>query len=200
MDSYNTYSDNEPFSFPSDMSEQIETTDTIEDEENKTRASKKDRSGNKYSEADFMALTRSQQLELAQTWWMDSKNFDNGGMFQFSYTHFSNLCQKLGFKKGVIDIGEGELASGSDAELPADADNIIFIDRGKRVNTVEKKITLSSSTNDKLEKLLGDKLSNIDKSKAIDAILANALDDMLAKKQAGTFGIAYRPMEVERLI
>jgi hypothetical protein len=200
MDISNKYLDNKPFSLPSYTSKPVCIKDNAEGEESKSRTVKRDRSGNKYSEADFMALPRSQQLELAQTWWMDSKGFDDGKMFQFSYTHFSNLCQKLGFKKGVIDTGVRAFDSRSDANIPADADNIIFIDRGKRVNTVEKKITLSGRTNDKLESLLGNKLSNIEKSKAIDVILENALDDMLSKKQAGTFGIAYRPTELERLV
>jgi hypothetical protein len=56
-----------------------------------------------YSEENFKQLSRAEQLELANIHWMDSKGYDDSHMFQFSYTHFSNLCKKLGFEKGVID-------------------------------------------------------------------------------------------------
>jgi hypothetical protein len=143
-------------------------------------------------------MSREQQFEFAQKWWMSSIGFDEGAMFQFSYNHFSDICRKLGFEKGVVDT-HAKVISLDSGEKPQEED-IIYIERGKRENTVEKKITLSGETIEKIELLLGGKLSNVDKSKAIEAILAAKTDELLAKKEEGKFGLAYRPTELKRLV
>ena len=162
------------------------------------RAGKKDRSANRYSEEEFLSLPRSQQLELANIWWMNSKEFDEGGMFQFSYTHFSNLCQRLGFKKGVIDTGQCSKSGTSEA---IKKEHVLWIERGRRTDTIEKKITLSGETYEKYDKLIGSQdLTNIEKSKIFEAIINIALDECLKKKERGEFKVGYRATKAERLL
>lgn len=180
------------------MSEELNVTDTDmeqETEDSKKRSQKVDRSSNKYSEEDFRALSRDEQLRLANIHWMDSKGYDESKMFQFSYTHFSNICKELGFVKGVIDTREGEAP---DPEVALSS--IVYIEHGKREETEVKKLTLDKGTISKIDQLLGDKLSNVEKSKVIDAILSQALDKKLADKRVGQFGVAYRPLAEERLL
>lgn len=150
-----------------------------------------DRSKNKYSEVDFRTLPRKEQLELAQTWWMDSKGFDNGGMFQFSYTHFSNICKDLGFEKGVLDTKK-------DTDFPKKG-SCIFIDHGRREETEVKKLTLSKSTVCKMDQLL-EGLSNIEKSKVLDVLLEKLLDEKLQDKAMGMFSVFYRPQKEQQIL
>ena len=188
MDFSNTY-----------MSEELNVTDTDmeqETEDSKKRASKIDRSSAKYSEDDFMKLPRAEQLGLAEKYWNGPVADFDDGTFQFSYTHFANLCQKLGFRKGIVDtMPEGEFP---DPEVAPSS--IVYIEHGKREETEVKKLTLDKCTIEKIDKLLGDKLSNVEKSKVIDAILSQALDKKLADKRVGQFGVAYRPLAEERLL
>ena len=163
-----------------------------------TRSSKKDRSANRYTEEEFLTLPRSQQLELANIWWMDSKGFDEGGMFQFSYTHFAEICKKLGFKKGVIDTGQYAKSGTSKAVKQED---ILWIERGRRVDTVEKKMTLTVDTFKKYDELIGSQnLTNIEKSKIFEAIINAALDECLKKKERGDFIVGYRATKAEQLL
>ena len=170
--------------------EQIENLDQDADE-SKKRTARIDRSNAKYSAEDFMALPRAEQLELAEKYWNGKvENYDDG-TFQFSYSHLAKLCQELGFRKGIVDtMPEG-------ATVPS---SIIYIEHGRRTETEVKKLTLSKSTIDKIDELLGDKLSNVEKSKVIDEILSQALEQKLADKRVGQFGVAYRPLEEERII
>lgn len=78
--------------------------------------------------------------------------------------------------------------------------SIIYIEHGKRQETEVKKITFAKDTIDKIDQLLGDQLSNVERSKVIDVIRSRALDDRLAAKRAGQFGVAYRPVAEERLL
>lgn len=151
-----------------------------------------DRSHHRYSEEDFRALPREEQLELAQRHWMDSKGFDESGMFQFSYSHFSNVCKNLGFEKGVVDTK-------NDVDALLKKDFCIFIDHGRREETEVKKITLSRSTIEKIDQLL-EGLSNIEKSKVMDAILEKVLDEKLQDKEAGRFSVFYRPQKEQRIL
>lgn len=170
--------------------EQIENLDQDADE-SKKRTARVDRSNAKYSAEDFMALPRAEQLALAEKYWNGKvENYDDG-TFQFSYSHLAKLCQDLGFRKGIVDtMPEGAV----------DPSSIIYIEHGRRVETEVKKLTLSKSTIDKIDELLGDKLSNVEKSKVIDEILSQALEQRLADKRVGQFGVAYRPLEEERII
>ena len=163
-----------------------------------TRSSKKDRSSNRYSEEEFLALPRSQQLELANIWWMNSKEFDDSQLFQFSYTHFAEICKKLGFKKGVIDTGQYDKSGTSEA---IKKEHVLWIERGRRTDTIEKKITLSGDTFKKYDELIGSKnLTNIEKSKIFEAIINIALDECLKKKERGEFMVGYRATKAERLL
>ena len=163
--------------------------------DSKRRATKKDRSNAKYSEADFMGFPRAEQLALAEKYWNGPVDEFDDGTFQFSYTHFANLCQKLGFRKGIVDTMPEDVAL--DNIAPS---SIIYIDHGRRELTEVKKLTFSKSTIDKMEQLLGDKLSNVEKSKVIDEIFSQVLDQKLKDKKAGQFGVAYRPHDEERLM
>lgn len=186
------------------MSEEINITDTnmVEannasdlDAEGKKRATKIDRSNAKYSEDDFMKMSRAEQLVLAEKYWNGPVADFDDGTFQFSYTHFANLCQKLGFRKGIVDTMPDGVAS--DQVAPS---SIIYIEHGKREETEVKKLTLAKSTIEKIDQLLGDKLSNVERSKVVDEILSQALEQKLNDKRVGQFGVAYRPLAEERLL
>ncbi len=51
-----------------------------------------------------------------------------------------------------------------------------------------------------LDQLLGKELSNIERSKVIDIILANALKELLVDKAEGRFQLCYRPIAAQRLL
>ncbi|MCI5857083.1 MAG: hypothetical protein MR016_06925, partial [Agathobacter sp.] len=145
---------------------------TIRDEENdKKQRNRIDRSTHKYSEEAFLRLPRAEQLALAEKYWNGPvDHYDDERMFQFSYSHLAELCKRIGFRKGVV-VDRAD-------EVPQE-ENIIYIDHGKRSETVEKKITLSQETEKMLDELLGNKLSNIERSKVIDAIFRQALVPLL---------------------
>lgn len=151
----------------------------------------------KYSQDDFRNLSEAEQVTLLNKYLIDvpSEKFEDG-TFKFSRTTLAKLAEELGYKRSYIRTD----SSLSNASFEKPLDNIIYIDRGRREQSIEKKITLSRSTNDKLNQLLGNTLSNIEKSKAIDAILEKAIDDLLLKKQDGSFGISYRRTEAKRLL
>lgn len=154
----------------------------------KKKSSRIDRSNAKYSEEDFLKLPRKKQLQLAETYLLNMKSEDfDDGTFQFSRSHFASICERIGFKKGFID------ANGSQEEK-------LYIDHRKRKETIIKKITLSKKTVEKIDKLLGDNLSKVEKSKIIDLLLEQIIDEKLALKEAGKFKVAYRPTDEERLI
>ncbi len=157
-----------------------------EETEKKKRSPNKDRSAGKYSEQDFLNLPREKQLQLANKYLLGrSDNFDDG-TFQFSYSHFSDLCFSLGFKKAIVD---------------ADVDNeeiIVYIDHGNR-KTVELKRSVSVETKEKLVKLLGNDLTKAQKSKAFDALLNQSLEFYLQAKSDGRLHLEYRPTETTRI-
>ncbi len=150
-----------------------------------------DRSHHRYSEEDFRHLPREEQLRLANVHWMDSKGYDKSGMFQFSYTHFSNICKDLGFEKGVLDTKK-------DTDFPKKG-SCIFIDHGRREETEVKKLTLSKSTVCKMDQLL-EGLSNIEKSKVLDVLLEKLLDEKLQDKAMGMFSVFYRPQKEQQIL
>lgn len=75
----------------------------------------------------------------------------------------------------------------------------IYISHGKR-ETEEKKFTLSVTTVAKVDELVGDKLSKMEKSKVVDAIFSTALDEWLSYKKSGIFSVKYRASEEVTLI
>jgi hypothetical protein len=78
---------------------------------------------------------------------------------------------------------------------------IIWIDHGKRQEgTAVKKLTLSITTIGMMDQLLGDKLSNIERSIVIDIILAEALSKLIKAKEDGRFQLSYRPVDAQRLL
>ena len=161
--------------------------------EKKKRSKCKDRSNSRYSMEDFMRLPRHDQLALAEKYWMGRTECFDDGTFQFSYTCFGNLCKQLGFRKGIVDTRSEEAAI-------ENTNSVVYINHGKRGETVEKKFTLAKTTVDKIDQLLGDQLSNIERSKVIDALLSQVLDQRLSEKSKGKFGVAYRSVEEKRLI
>lgn len=157
--------------------------------ESKKKKGKIDRTNAKYSETDFLKMQRSQQLQLARKYQMSPvANYDDG-TFTFSYSHFAVLCDRLGFAKSVIDTQADGIKDGT----------TILIDRGRRAETIIKKITLDINTINKISQLIGD-LSNIEQSKIIDVILSQACDKLLADKAAGKLEISYRATDKTRLV
>ncbi len=158
----------------------------------KKRAQNKDRSDGELSEADFMALSRAEQLAIAEKYWNGrTDTYDDDKKFKFSYTHLGTLCERLGFRKGIVDTKKGGVKESK-----------LYIEHGRRGNTVEKKVTFSEKTISKFNDLLGkeNSLSNIERSKILDAILLEALENKLAAKNAGAFSVAYKPVKEEILI
>ncbi len=159
----------------------------------KERAPRKDRSMAKYSEQDYLLLPRKEQYELAKKYWGGHvKEFDDG-TFQFSATHFGDICKSLGFEKKTIVVDN--LASETSSD-------ILYLKRGRRIETIERKFTLDKETNDKIDLFLsngGKELSNSDKSKIIDAIINAAFTDRIAAQNAGQKTIGYPPTGEELL-
>ncbi len=169
--------------------------DTIENPIKNKKTTKIDRSNSKYSEADFRSLSREEQYALASKYWNGPvANYDDG-TFQFSYSHFGDICRSIGLRKGIIWINEPEKQM-----QPSDTKKTIWINHGKRTETAVKKLTLSKETIDMMDQLLGENLSNIEKSKVIDIILVNTLKEMLKDKAEGRFQICYHAVEAKRLL
>lgn len=182
--------------YSTDNQEQLtKISDVTMSEGTKERSARIDRTSAKYSESDFLAMPRSQQYALAEKYWNGkSADFDDG-TFQFSYTHFAEVCQRIGFRKGIVDDG----MPGEDKNASSDDVKKIYIDRGKRPDPIEKKITLNKITNDKLESLTAT-FTNMEKSKFLEAVIEMALDELLEKREEGKLSVAYRPMEEEKLL
>ena len=155
---------------------------------------KKDRSNSKYSEDDFMAMPRNKQFELAQKYWGGAVADFDDGTFQFSVTHFKNLCERLGFTKGVVDTRAG---------LPVDTVksnsgiDTIYIERGIRENTGERKFTLSKQTLDNLNEFFEPSekaraLTSMEKSKIIDSLFNQMLENKLKSKREGKLKVTYK--------
>lgn len=155
----------------------------------------------KYSQEDFINLSEEDQIQLLNLYLIEkpSAEFEDG-TFQFSRTTLLKLAETLGFRKTFSKDTNSEDNKEKTPVVPVDDGDLLYIDRGRRVDTVEKKITLSGLTNSRLEDLLGNRLSNIEKSKATDAILSYAIDILMERKKKGKFGIAYRPTELERIV
>ena len=155
-------------------------------EEKRKRALNKDRSNGKYSKDDFLKLPRDEQHALAEKYWNGPVADFDDGTFQFSSTQFAKLCEKIGFRKGIVDTLSKE-------SLP-NSEDTLYIDRGRRGETAEKKFTLSQETIDKFDELLGS-LGNMEKSKAFDLLLSRLLDEKLEAKRVGNFHVAYKVTE-----
>ncbi len=177
-----------------DVSAIIEKRSSEETKEK--RITREDRESNKYSMEDFKNLPRNDQIDLAEKYWFGSvKSFEESKLFKFSYTTLCKICKSIGLRKGVIDTLKGK-DNGTDV---GKVNEIIYIDHGRR-NSSTKKLTLSQETIDLMNSLLGDNLANAEKSKIIDAILRQALEDKLSKKDAGKLAVIYRPVKEERIL
>lgn len=160
--------------------------------EKKKRSQNKNRSDGELSETDFMSLPRDEQLALAEKYWNGrTDTYDDEKKFKFSYTHLGTLCERLGFRKGIVDLKKDGVKESK-----------LYIEHGRREKTVEKKLTFSEKTVSKFTDLLGkqNNLSNIEKSKILDVILLEALESKLAAKNVGAFSVAYKPVKEEVLI
>ena len=163
----------------------------------KNRAASKDRSNGKYSDDDFLALPRKEQLRLAEKYWNGAVAAFDDGTFQFSYSHFAKICADIGFRKGIVDDLAG-LTEESD-----DRQKKIYIEHGTRSDTVEKKFTLSVSTVEALEQLFADSdkaISNIERSKIIDVVIGDKINELLQLKRKGLLSISYKPVEEVKII
>lgn len=148
-----------------------------------------------YSKEDFLGLSRKEQKKLAEKYWNGSGGsirFKEDGMFQFSYTLFSKLCEQLQFRRGIIDDLEAE-----ETHVPC---KTIWIDRGKRRDTEIKKLTFSKSTVQKMERFLGKNLTAMERSKVMDALISETLDQAIEDRAAGRLTVEYSPTERQRLL
>ncbi len=143
----------------------------------KKRGPRKDRSKSKYSEEDFRKMPRDQQFELAQKYMMLGDDEFDDGTFQISKSQFCKVCNELGIKKetSVID---------TQAVKKASEGTVLYIEHGKR-KTERNNWTYSEGTSDKVDRLLGDIPSTMERSKLIDKIFNDALDQLLEEKGAG---------------
>ena len=130
----------------------------------------------------------------------DIRNMYANG-YAFTWGELTIVARFLGFK--ISNPGDQNPHYYKDDVVEISVRNeqegIIYIDHGKR-DTIVRKYSLSESTVEKEKRLLGNKLSNSEKSKVIDVIYSTALDQRLEDQKAGRFGVCYRPQEEERLI
>ena len=158
----------------------------------KKKSPKKDRSGSKYSEEAFLALPRDKQLALANKYWLGHvKNFDDG-TFKFSRDKFISLCKSLGFREAIIDT-----------QTNVSTFDTIYIDRGRRADTTERKFTLNTETDALINEYFSTgecKLTNTEKSKIFDSIILSAFTELLDAQKNGQTTVAYRPAGEERLL
>lgn len=190
--------DNKASDPATEMSDQSDLPDTEEGGTKKKRSARKDRSMNTYSLEGFFSLPLDRQIELATKYGYSSTEFEASDLFQFAYSVFIKSLSEHGFERSYVYTGPSNEAASSGDDMKR-----IYIDHGKRGETIEKKVTLSATTNEKLNRLLDSPehpLSNSERSKALDAILSSALDGFLSLKEQGKFRLAYRPQEEEWLI
>lgn len=164
---------------------------SVEKQKKRKRAPRKDRSHGKYSQEDFLNLPRDEQYALADKYWNGSTADFDDGTFQFSYPQLGRLCEQVGLRKGIVDTRAKESLLRSQ--------DILYLDRGRREETVEKKYTYSKTTIDKFDELVGP-LSNIEKSKVLDLLLSQILEEKLEAKRAGRFHVVYKAVDEEVLI
>ena len=148
----------------------------------KKKSPKKDRSNGKYSEEAFRALPRDRQFELAKKYWGGPvKDFDDG-TFQFSATHFGDICKSLGFEKQTVITDT--LAA-----------NTIYLEHGTRDDTVDFKIKVVKNTNAKKELFFSRcrrPLSNNEKSKIMEIFINEMLDAKIEALESGNLIIKYK--------
>ncbi len=125
--------------------------------------------------------------------------------FGFNWTQLTVIAEFKGYqidnpgtnKPHYIMPGVDEVSPTSVADV-VEGDGTVFIEHGKR-ETRERKYSFSVETVAKLDRLLNG-LALVEKSKATDVIVSQALDKHLLDKQRGAFHVAYRPAEMEILI
>ncbi|MCR5248979.1 MAG: hypothetical protein K6E50_00060 [Lachnospiraceae bacterium] len=160
----------------------------------KRRKEKLDRSGFRYSESVFLGLPRKEQIKLANTYLQETRAeaFDDAQMFQFSRTHFADICKRIGIVQGYVDV-----KSTSETR-----DLTIYITYGSRQDPVEIKLTVEREVKEMFDELLSDceRLSNLEISKLKETILKKALEVCLDYKKKGALHFKYRPMEEKELL
>lgn len=153
-------------------------------EQKRSRQKRKDRSSGIYSEEAFKALPRQMQLKLAQKYLMQPTEQFDDGTFQFSYSHFVNVCKEISIVKGVVDARRME-----------DEDMLIILEHGTRAETVMKQFTFEKETMELLDEVFKNskkKVGNIEKSKVLNLILKKALKEVVKAKEEGHLIISYR--------
>lgn len=195
------------------------TTAVIEDD---TTSKKINRTGFKISQESFEQMKRPDRKKIYQKYLCDtpSKKYDDDKMFQFSRTTMAKLRKADNFliildtdekgndKKVIFDPHDkNDISKFMDidedyqehAQVITSEDEVtIQIDHGTRKEKEARKLTLSPKTVKMMDELT-DCLSNMEKSKVIDTIFSERVEELLDLKKAGKFHVEYRPTEVKRL-
>ncbi len=92
---------------------------------------------------------------------------------------------------GSRDLAHGSLCTEGDKK-------VLYIERGRRQGTKTIKSTFSEDTLAIINEMFG-RLSNLDKSKALEAILLSQLKEIYELYKAGNLIVKYKPVEGESL-
>ena len=152
---------------------------------------KKERKKGTISQDQFRVMDWQERLELVKKYQnVKDKDFDDG-TFAFSVTTFKNLCTELHLDKCIVDMGHQSITEKAEPNYEGDA-TVITISRAKRENVKEKTLTLSGSTLALIDELFSDvKITNEERSKIIDSIIADAFSHVLTAKRDGHFSVEY---------
>ncbi len=179
----------------------------------KKRGPIKDRSGNKYSEADFRALPEEEKIRLANEYLlMPVKDFDGKKMFQFSRHHLADLCKEYGLMEDTIYTKKGRLTyyyTGNNKldEIPAETvedsgEKVVFyIPSGKDIKKTRTRFSYYVTLLEDFKKLYkGAPLDAGDISELINHVLERGLKDLLKKKENGLFEVRRPAIPGRRII
>lgn len=152
---------------------------------------KKERKKGAISQDQFRLMDWHERLELVKRYQnVKDKDFDDG-TFAFSVTTFKNLCAELHIDKCIVDMEHQTITEKTDSH-ELDDTTVITISREKRENVREKTFTLSSSTLALIDELFADvKITNEERSKIIDSVIADAFSNALTAKRDGRLSVEY---------
>ena len=153
---------------------------------------KKERKKGAISQDQFRSMDWHERLELVKHYQnVKDKDFDDG-TFAFSVTTFKNLCNELHLDKCIVDMEHQTITEKKIESNHDDNATVITISREKRENVREKTFTLSSSTLAIIDELFADvKITNEERSKIIDSVIAEAFSNALTAKRDGHFSVEY---------
>ena len=158
---------------------------------NSSNRMKKERKKGAISQDQFRLMDWNERLELVKRYQnVKDKDFDDG-TFSFSVTTFKNLCSELHIDKVIVDMEHQTITEKTDSH-ELDDTTVIEISREKRENVREKTFTLSDSTLAVISELFTDvKLTNEERSKIIDSVIADAFSKVLTAKHANELKVTY---------